>query len=304
MAINRSQLRNHLEPGLNAVFGEEYRSYPDEGRGIYDMENSNRAFEEEQLSTGFGNAYKKDEGDSVRFDTAQETYTARYDHLTYALGYEITEEAIEDNLYESLSRRYTRALARSMAHTKNIESAKPFNFAFDAGENAIGDGVAMCATDHPSLDGGDQSNRFSVGQDLNETSLEEAVIAIEDFRDERGLKIAATPMGLVIPNELQFVAHRILKSRLRSGTTDNDTNALRDKSSFSQDPQIMHFLTDPDAWFIKTDVPNGLKRFTRVRLSTKMDEDFNTGNLRYKVRERYSHGISDWRGIFGSPGAA
>lgn len=304
MAINRSQLRKHLEPGLNAVFGTEYKQYSDEGRMVYDMENSNRAFEEEQMTTGFANAHQKAEGDSVRFDTAQETYTARYDHLTYALAFEITEEAIEDNLYESLARRYTRALARSMAHTKNIESARLFNFAFSSGVDAIGDGKAMCATDHPTLTGGDQSNRFAVGADLNETSLEEAIINIQDFRDERGLKIAANAVRLIIPNELMFVAHRILQSNLRSGTADNDTNAIRDMGIFAQDPAVMNFLTDPDAWFIKTDVPNGVKRFNRVRLSTKMDEDFNTGNLRYKCRERYSHGVSDWRAIYGSPGAA
>lgn len=304
MAINRSNLRKHLEPGLNAIFGETYRQYPDEGRMVYDIEKSSRAFEEEQMSAGFGNAYRKAEGDSVRFDTAQETYTARYDHLTYALAFEITEEAIEDNLYESLSRKYTRALARSHAHTKNIESARLFNFAFSAGVDAIGDGKSMCATDHPTLSGGDQSNRFAVGADLNETSLEEAVIAIQDFRDERGLKVAANASRLIIPNDLMFVAHRILKSGLRSGTTDNDANALKDMGIFAQDPAVMNFLTDPDAWFIKTDVPDGLKRFMRVKLSTKMDEDFNTGNLRYKCRERYSHGVSDWRSVFGSPGSA
>jgi hypothetical protein len=304
MAINRSQLRKHLEPGLNGLFGQEYGQYPDEGRDVYEMESSDRAFEEEVMTTGFGNAYEKNEGDSVRFDTAQETYTARWDHKTYALAFEITEEAIEDNLYGQLSRRYTKALARSMSHTKNIESARLFNFAFTAGENAIGDGQAMCSTSHSTLDGGDQSNRFSVGADLNETSLEEAVIAIQDFRDERGLKVAAKPICPIVPNELQFVVHRIMKSVLRSGTSDNDANALRDMQSFAREPKVMHFLTDPDAWFIKTDVPNGLKRMNRVSLSTKMDEDFSTGNLRYKVRERYSHNIGDWRGIFGSPGAA
>lgn len=302
MAINRSQLRKHLEPGLNAVFGMSYKQYPDQGAMVYDQEKSNRAFEEDQMLSGFGNAYQKAEGDSVRFDSAQETYTSRFDHLTYALAFEITEEAIEDNLYDALGPRYTKALARSMAHTKNIEAAKMFNFAFTAGQYAIGDGEAMCSVSHPTL-AGDRANRFAVGADLNEASLEEAIIAIQDFRDERGLKVAAQAVRLVIPNDLMFVAHRILKSTKRSGTTDNDANALRDMGIFGEDPAVMNFLTDPDAWFIKTDVPNGLKRFQRIKLSTKMDEDFNTGNLRYKARERYSHGISDWRAVFGSPGA-
>jgi len=303
MAINRSQLKSHLEPGLNALFGTTYRQYPDEGRMVFDQENSNRAFEEEQMVTGFGNAVKKDEGDSVSFDTAQETWKARYEHLTYALGFEITEEAIEDNLYESLSSRYTKALARSMAHTKNIEGASIFNYGFTAGVRAIGDGKALFATDHPTLTAGNQANTFAVGADLNETSLEDAVIQIKDYRDERGLRIAANAVRLIIPSELQFVAQRILMSQLRSGTSDNDINAIRSMGVFSEDPAVMNFLTDPDAWFIKTDVPNGLKRFNRVRLSTKMDEDFKTGNLLYKCRERYSHGVSDWRSVFGSSGS-
>ena len=303
MAINRSDLRKHLEPGLNKVFGDEYKRYPDEGLMLYEQENSDRAFEEEQMTAMFGNAHRKDEGDSVRFDTSQETFTARYDHLTYALAFEITEEAIEDNLYTSQGRKYTKGLARSMAHTKNIEAARILNFAFSAGVHAIGDGSALCASDHSTLTAGDQANVFAVSADLNETSLEEALINIQDFRDERGLRIAASGNKLVIPKDLQFVAHRILMSPLRSGTTDNDANAVKDMGIFSDGPAVMNFLTDPDAWFIKTDVPNGFKRFNRVRLQTKMDEDFNTGNLRYKTRERYSHGVSDWRCVFGSQGA-
>lgn len=303
MAINRSQIRKQLEPGLNAIFGATYNQYPDEGLMVYDVENSDRAFEEEQMVAGFANAVRKGEGGSVSFDTSQETYTARYDHLTYALGFEITEEAVEDNLYESQSQRYTRALARSMAHTKNIEGAAILNFGFTAGARAIGDGKALFATDHPTLTAGGQSNTFAVGADLNETSVEDALIQIKDYRDERGLRIAANGVRMVIPTELMFVAERILMSQLRSGTADNDINAIRSMGLFSQDPAVMNFLTDPDAWFIKTDVPNGMKRFNRVRLSTKMDEDFHTGNLLYKCRERYSHGVSDWRGMFGSQGA-
>lgn len=304
MTINRAALRSQLEPGLNAIFGLAYKQYPDEGRMIYELATSQRAFEEDQMMATFDNAHQKDEGDSVRFDDTQETFKARYEHLTYALAFEITEEAIEDNLYEQMGNRYAKELARSMAHTKNIEGAAILNFAFTAGVRAGGDGVALCSASHPTLTGGNRANVFSVGTDLNETALEEAVIAITDYRDERGKRIAANATRLIIPTDLQFVAHRILKSTLRSGTTDNDANAMRDMGIFSQDAAVMRFLTDPDAWFVKTDCPNGLKRFDRVKLQTKMAEpEFNTGNLRYKVRERYSHGFSDWRCIHGSQGA-
>lgn len=303
MAINRSQLMSHLRPGLNALFGTTYNQYPDEGKTVFDQENSNKAFEEEQMVSGFGNAVRKQEGDSVSFDTSQETWKARYENLTYALGYEITEEAVEDNLYESLSTRYTKALARSMAHTKNIEGASVFNYAFTGGARAIGDGKALCDQDHPTLTAGNQSNTPGSASDLNETSLEDAIIAIKDFRDDRGMRIAANAVRLIIPSDLQFVAHRILMTHLQSGTQNNDINALRSMGIFSEEPAVMNFLTDPDAWFIKTDVPNGLKRFNRVRLSTKMHEDFKTGNILYKCRERYSHGVSDWRSVYGNPGA-
>ena len=303
MAINRSQLRKHMEPGLNLIFGASYKQYADEGKMVFDQEKSNRAFEEEQMVTGFGNAVRKTEGDSVSFDTSQETYTARYNHLTYALGFEITEESIEDNLYESISNRYSKALGRSMIHTKNIEAASIFNFAFTAGQYAIGDGKAMVASDHPTLTGGAQSNTLAVASDLSEAALEEMLIKVKDTRDERGLRIAAMGQRLVIPTELMFVAERILQSNLRVGTADNDLNAMKSMGLLREGPAVMNFLTDPDAWFIKTDVPNGLKRFNRVALSAKMDEDFHTGNLLYKVRERYSHGISDWRAVWGTPGA-
>lgn len=302
MAINRSQLRKHLEPGLNAMFGLSYKQYPDEGQGVYEMENSVRAFEEEQMNSGFGNAVKKAEGGPVSFDTAQETFTARYNHMTYALAFRITEEAIEDNLYERLGRQYSQALGRSMAHTKNIEAASVLNYGFTAGEHAIGDGKALFASDHPTL-AGDQSNTLAVAADLSEAALEDMMIKIRDTRDEKGLRIAAAGKRLVIPPDLMFVAQRILASKLRSGTSDNDINALRSMGLLSEAPAVMQFLTDPDAWFVKTDVPNGLKRFNRVTLSTKMDEDFHTGDLLYKCRERYSHGVSDWRGIWGVAGA-
>lgn len=303
MAINRSQIRKQLEPGLNTIFGLAYRQYPDEGMMVYDVENSSRAFEEEQMESGFGNAVRKSEGDSVSFDTAQETFTARYDHLTYALGFEITEEAMEDNLYEAKARKYVKALARSQAHTKNIEAASILNYGFTAGARAIGDGKALFAADHPILTGANQSNTFAVAADLSEQAIEDALIQIQDFRDERGLRIAANGQRLVIPTALQFVAHRILKSNLRVGTSDNDINAMRSMGVMGQEPAIMNFLTDPNAWFIKTDVPNGMKRFNRIPLGTKMSEDPRSGNLLYKSRTRYSHGVSDWRGVFGSPGA-
>lgn len=302
MTINRAQLRKHLEPGLNAMFGLSYKQYPDEGAGVYQTENSVRAFEEEQMNSGFGNAVRKSEGGPVAFDTAQETFTARYNHMTYALAFRITEEAIEDNLYESLSKQYSQALGRSMAHTKNIEAASVLNYGFTAAEHAIGDGKALFATDHPTL-AGDRANTLAVAADLSEASLEDIMIKIRDTRDEKGLRIAAAGKRLVIPPDLMFVAQRILQSKLRSGTSDNDLNALRSMGLLSEAPAVMQFLTDPDAWFVKTDVPNGLKRFHRIALATKMDEDFHTGDLLYKCRERYSHGVSDWRGVWGVAGA-
>ena len=302
MAINRSKIRKELEPGLNALLGTEYASYPDVGPQIYEVTSSDRAFEEEVMKSYFGNAYKKSEGASVTFDESQETYVARYDHLAYALGFEITQEAMEDGLYRKEAADGVKALARSMAHTKAIETAAPFNNAFTAGASAIGDGAAMCSAAHPTLSG-NQSNIFTVSADLNETSLEDAIIDISDFLDERGLRIMAQPTDLIIPNDLRFVSHRLLQSNQRPATTDNDTNAVKDLNIFNRAPIQMQFLTDPDAWFIKTDVRNGLKRFQRISMSTDMEGEFSTGNMRYKCRERYSHGISDWRAIFGSAGA-
>lgn len=302
MAINRSKIRKELEPGLNALLGTEYASYPDIGPLVYEVTNSDRAFEEEVMKSNFGNAYRKSEGSSVTFDESQETYVARYDHLAYALGFEITQEAMEDNLYGKEAADGIKALARSMAHTKQIETAALFNNAFTAGASAIGDGAALCSSSHPTLSG-NQSNIFTVAADLNEASLEDAIIDISDFLDERGLRIMARAVDLIIPNDLQFVAHRLLQSNQRVSTTDNDTNALKDLNIFNRDPIQMQFLTDPDGWFIKTDVRNGLKRFNRVSMSTDMEGEFSTGNMRYKCRERYSHGASDWRAIFGSPGA-
>lgn len=300
MAISRSQLVKELEPGLNALFGMEYKGYEQEHTEIYDVETSDRAFEEEVMLSGFGEAPVKTEGAGVAYDNAQEVYTARYTHETIALAFSLTEEAVEDNLYASLAARYTKALARSMATTKQIRAAAVLNGAFDV--SIGGDGKPLCATDHPTLSGPDLRNELSTPADLSETSLEQALIDIAAFTDERGLKIAVRGLKLIIPKELQFTADRILKSTLRVGTADNDINAIKNMGMVPQGYAVNHYLTDPDAWFIKTDAPNGMKMFERVAFKTGFEGDFDTGNVRYKARERYSFGYSDPRGIFGSPG--
>jgi hypothetical protein len=300
MAISRSQLVKELEPGLNALFGMEYKGYEKEHEQIYDTETSDRAFEEEVMLSGFGEAPVKTEGAGVSYDNAQEVYTARYTHETIALAYSLTEEAVEDNLYASLAARYTKALARSMATTKQIKAAAVLNNAFTT---AIGgDGKPLCATDHPTLSGPDLRNELSTPADLSETSLEQALIDIAAFTDERGLKIAVRGLKLIVPKELQFTSDRILKSTLRVGTADNDINAIKNMGMVPQGYTVNHYLTDPDAWFIKTDAPNGMKMFERVAFKTGFEGDFDTGNVRYKARERYSFGYSDPRGIFGCPG--
>jgi len=301
MAISRAQLVKELEPGLNALFGLEYKNYENEHEQIYTMETSDRAFEEEVMESGFGEAPVKTEGAGVAYDQAQEVYTSRYTHETIALAFSLTEEAVEDNLYDRLSARYTKALARSMAQTKQIKAASVLNGAFTT--SIGGDGKPLCATDHPTLSGPDLRNELAVAADLSETSLEQALIDIAAFTDERGLKIAVQGLKLIIPKELMFTADRILKSTLRVGTADNDINAVRNMGMVPQGYSVNHFLTDPDAWFIKTDAPNGMKGFTRVAIKTGFEGDFDTGNVRYKARERYSFGFSDPRGIFGSPGA-
>jgi len=300
MAISRGQLVKELEPGLNALFGLEYKNYANEHAEIFDTENSDRAFEEEVMLSGFANAPIKAEGTGVSFDNAQETFTARYTHETLALAFAITEEAIEDNLYDRLASRYTKALARSMANTKQVKAANVLNNAFGTANG--GDGKELCATDHPIVSGTEQ-NELSTAADLNETSLEQALIDIAALTDERGLKIAARGMKLIVPSALQFTAERLMKSTQRVGTADNDINAVVSMGMIPQGYAVNHYLTDTDAWFIKTDVPNGLKHFVRAPLKTAMEGDFTTGNVRYKARERYSFGFSDWRGIFGSPGA-
>ena len=300
MAISRAQLAKELEPGLNALFGLEYNRYENEHAEIFEEESSDRAFEEEVMLGGFSTAPVKNEGSAVSFDDAQETYTARYTHETIALAFSITEEAIEDNLYDRLASRYTKALARSMAQTKQIKAAAILNNAFDT-TYAVGDGAALCSSAHPSLSG-NQRNQLSVAADLNETSLEQMLIDIAGLTDERGLKIAVQGTKLVIPKELQFTADRILKSTLRVGTADNDINAVRNMGMVPQGYAVNHYLTDPDAFFIMTDAPNGMKMFQRVSMKTGFEGDFETGNVRYKARERYSFGFSDPRGIFGSPG--
>jgi len=301
MAISRAQLVKELEPGLNALFGLEYKNYENEHEQIYTMETSDRAFEEEVMESGFGEAPVKTEGAGVAYDQAQEVYTSRYTHETIALAFSLTEEAVEDNLYDRLSARYTKALARSMAQTKQIKAASVLNGAFTT--SVGGDGKPLCATDHPTLSGPDLRNELAVAADLSETSLEQALIDIAAFTDERGLKIAVQGLKLIIPKELMFTADRILKSTLRVGTADNDINAVRNMGMLPQGYSVNHLLTDPDAWFIKTDAPNGMKGFTRVAIKTGFEGDFDTGNVRYKARERYSFGFSDPRGIFGSPGA-
>ena len=302
MAISRAQLVKELEPGLNALFGLEYKNYENQHTQIYTIESSDRAFEEEVMESGFGEAPVKTEGAGVAYDQAQEVYTARYTHETIALAFSLTEEAVEDNLYDRLSARYTKALARSMAQTKQIKAAAVLNGAFTT--SVGGDGVVLCSTSHPTLQGPNLSNTLATAADLSETSLEQALIDIQAFTDERGLKIAVQGLKLIIPKELQFTADRILKSTLRPGTADNDINSIRNMGMVSQGYTVNNFLTDPDAFFIKTDAPNGMKMFERVSLKTGFEGDFDTGNVRYKARERYSFGFSDPRGIFGSPGAA
>lgn len=298
MAISRAQLAKELEPGLNALFGLEYGRYEQQHTEIFDEEKSNRAFEEDQMLTGFGNAVVKPEKQAVTFDDAGESYTARYTHETIALAFAISQEAIEDNLYDRLSTRYTRALARSMAHTKQIKAAAVLNNSYDS-SFPIGDGSALVSASHPTLTG-NQSNMLATPADLNETSLEEALIQIQGFRDERGLRIALTGRKLMIPKELQFVAERLMASQLRTNTADNDVNAIRSMGMLPDGYTINQFFVDPQNWWIKTDCPDGFKYFNRVPISTKMDGDFETDNVRYRARERYSFGVSDWRSVFGS----
>ena len=300
MAISRAQLLKELLPGLNALFGLEYAKYGEEHKEIFESESSDRSFEEETKLSGFSAAPVKDEGSAIEYDNAQEAWTARYTHETVAMGFSVTEEAVEDNLYDSLSARYTKALARAMAYTKQVKGAAILNDAFST---TYGDGVALCSTSHPLVSGGTNSNTPSVAADLNETSLEAAVIQIGAWTDERGLLIAARPTKLIIPSALQFVATRLLETEGRVNTADNDLNALRNNGAIPEGYAINHYLTDTDAWFLMTDVPNGLKHFTRTPMQTSMDADFDTGNSRYKARERYSFGVSDPLGIFGSPGA-
>jgi len=301
MAISRAQLVKELEPGLNALFGLEYKNYANEHSQIFDTENSDRAFEEEVMLSGFGNAGVKPEGSSVNYDSATETFTARYTHETLALAFSITEEAIEDNLYDRLASRYTKALARSMANAKQVKAANVLNRAFNSSYTG-GDGLELCSTAHTIVSGTEQ-NELSTAADLNETSLEQAMIDIAALTDERGLKIAAQGRKMIVPSALQFTAERLLKSVGRTGTADNDISAVVSMNVIPQGYVVNHYLTDTDAWFVKTDVPNGLKHFVRAPIKTAMEGDFDTGNVRYKARERYSFGWSDWRCIFGSPGA-
>ena len=303
MAISRAQLLKELLPGLNALFGLEYKRYGEEHKEIYETESSDRSFEEETKLSGFGAAPVKNEGQALAYDNAQEAWTARYNHETIAMGFSITEEAMEDNLYDSLSTRYTKALARAMAYSKQVKAASTLNNGFNASYPG-GDGVALFSTAHPLVSGGTNSNRPTTAVDLNETALEAAVIQIAAWEDERGLLIAAKPRKLIVPPSLKFVATRLLETNLRVGTNDNDINALKSNGSIPEGYTINHWLNDPNAWFLKTDVPNGLKHFVRVAMSTSMDADFDTGNNRYKARERYSFGVSDPLGIFGSPGAS
>ena len=302
MAISRSQLVKELEPGLNALFGLEYKNYADEHTQIFDIENSDRAFEEEVMLSGFAQAQVKPEGSGVAFDNAQETYTARYSHETIALAFAITEEAIEDNLYDQLSSRYTKALARSMANTKQVKAVNPLVNGLPSGSFTSGDGVSLFNSSHPTI-AGTTSNTLATAADLNETSLEQSLIDIAALTDERGLKIAARGVKMIIPSELQFTAERLMKSVGRTGTADNDINAVVSMGMVPQGYRVNNFLTDTDAFYIITDVPNGMKYFERSPIKTAMEGDFDTGNVRYKARERYSFGVSDFRGIFASPGA-
>ena len=301
MAINRAQLVKELEPGLNALFGLEYSKYQDEWKGIFDTESSDRAFEEEVMLSGFGNAATKSEGSGFAYDTAQEVYTSRYNHETVALGFALTEEAVEDNLYDKLSSRYTKALARSMSHTKNVKGAAVLNNAFNSAK-AGGDGIELIGI-HTLLNGSTIQNEPNTAADLNETSLENALIGISKFTDERGLKIAIKGQSLVVPTDLIFVAEKVLGTDRQLGSNNNDLNALNSMSVLPGGVAVNHFLTDADAWFIKTDSPDGLKHFNRVGMKTGMEGDFETGNVRFKARERYSFGWSDFRAVYGSPGA-
>ena len=300
MAISRGQLVKELEPGLNALFGLEYKRYENQHAEIYTTESSDRAFEEEVMLSGFAQAQTKSEGSGVTFDNAQETYTARYTHETVALAFSITEEAVEDNLYDRLGSRYTKALARSMANTKQVKAVNPLINGF--GTFTSGDGSALFATSHPTVSG-TVSNTLATAADLNETSLEQSLIDINAMTDERGLKIAARGIKMVIPSELQFTAERLMKTQGRVGTADNDINAIASMGMVPQGYRVNNFLTDPDAFYLITDVPNGMKYFDRASIKTAMEGDFDTGNVRYKARERYVFGVSDYRGIFGSPGA-
>lgn len=301
--ISRSQLLKELLPGLNALFGLEYKNYAEEHKEIFDQETSDRSFEEEVKLSGFGAAPTKNEGDGIAYDTAQEAFTSRYTHETIALGFSITEEAVEDNLYDSLSSRYTKALARAMAYTKQVKAAAVLNNGF-SGSFLGGDGVSLFSTQHPLVGGGVNSNRPSAGVDLNETSLESAVIQISQWTDERGLLIAAKVRKMIVPPALMFVAKRLLSTELRVGTADNDINAMKAMGVMPEGYTVNHYLNDPNAWYIKTDVPNGLKHFVRVPMQKGMDGDFDTGNVRYKARERYSFGWSDPLGAWASPGSA
>ena len=302
MAISRAQLLKELLPGLNALFGMNYETYGEEHKEIFETETSERSFEEEQKLSGFSAAPVKNEGNAIAYDNAQEAWTARYNHETIALGFSITEEAIEDNLYDSLSARYTKALARAMAYTKQVKAANILNNGFSSSYKG-GDGVELFSTVHPLVSGGVNSNEPATPADLNETSLEAAVIQIAGWTDERGLLIAAKPRKLVVPPSLMFVATRLLETELRVGTNNNDINALKNNGSIPGGYTVNHYLTDTNAWFLCTDVPNGLKHFVRTPLANSMDGDFDTGNVRYKARERYSFGWSDPLGVFGSPGA-
>ena len=301
-AISRANELKQLLPGLNALFGEEYNNYENEHEDIYVTENSERSFEEELKLSGFGAAPVKDEGAAISYDTAQESFVARYTHETIAMGYAITEEAMEDNLYVSLSARYTKALARAMAYTKQVKSVVPLNNGFTSFNG--GDGVTLFSTAHPLVNGGTNSNRPATGADLNEVSLEDAIIQIGGYTDERGLKIAARARKLIIPSALQFVATRLLQSDYRVGTADNDINAIKTNGVIPEGFSVNHYLTDPNAFFITTDIPDGMKHFVRSPMTTSMDGDFDTGNVRYKARERYSFGVSHPLGIFGSPGSS
>ena len=302
MAISRAQLLKELLPGLNALFGLQYATYDQEHKEIYETETSERSFEEETKLSGFSAAPVKNEGSAIAYDNAQEAWTARYNHETIALGFSLTEEAIEDNLYDSLSARYTKALARAMAYTKQVKAAAVLNNGFSS--NYLGgDGVALFSASHPLITGGTNSNIPTTPADLNETSLESAVIQISLWTDERGLLIAAKPKKLVVPSSLQFVATRLLETELRTGTADNDINAIKNNGSIAEGYTVNHFLTDTNAWFLTTDVPNGMKHFVRSPLANSMDGDFDTGNVRYKSRERYSFGWSDPLGMYGSAGA-